>query len=128
MDLTGLGSVFDVLGKVVDRVFPDPSIKADLIKTLNEGQTAIAQGQLEVNKVEAASSSLFVAGWRPFCGWACGIGFVYGAMLQPVLSWVAPSVGLSAPPPADLNAIIGILGGLLGLGGLRTFEKVKGVA
>lgn len=118
LDPTGLGGIFDVVGKLVDRLIPDPTIKADLVKQLNESATQLAQAQIDTNKVEAASSNFFIAGWRPACAWLCIIGLLYNAV-------IAPPFHL---PTADNNTLWTILSGLLGLGAFRTLEKVKGVA
>jgi hypothetical protein len=77
---------------------------------------------------EAEHPSLFVSGWRPFVGWVCGLGCAYGFIVQPFLAWFAALAQVSAPPALDINTLIGLLGGLLGLGTLRTAEKIKDVA
>jgi hypothetical protein len=84
--------------------------------------------QLEVNAKEAASPSIFVAGWRPFVGWCCGVGFLWATIGQPVFAWVASAKGWPAPPAIDTEVMLYVLGGMLGLGGLRSVEKVKGAA
>ena len=84
-------------------------------------------GQLEVNAREAASPHLFVAGWRPFVGWCCGLGFLWATIGQPTLAWVATAKGWPPPPAIDTEVLLYVLGGMLGLGGLRSFEKSKGV-
>lgn len=126
-DLTGLGSVADLAGKAIDRIWPD---KTEQEKAQLAAAVAIVQGQMEVNKEEAASSSTFVAGWRPFIGWVCGsacawnwIGLPIAKAFLPMLAGVSLTVA-----PADLSEMLPVLMGMLGLGGLRTFEKTKGVA
>ncbi len=126
-DLTGLGSVADLAGKAIDRIWPD---KTEQEKAQLAAAVAIVQGQMEVNKAEAASSSTFVAGWRPFIGWVCGsacawnwIGLPIAKAFLPMLAGVSLTVA-----PADLSEMLPVLMGMLGLGGLRTFEKTKGVA
>lgn len=126
-DLTGLGSVADLAGKAIDRIWPD---KTEQEKAQLAAAVAIVQGQMEVNKAEAASSSTFVAGWRPFIGWVCGsacawnwIGLPIAKTFLPMLAGVSLTVA-----PADLSEMLPVLMGMLGLGGLRTFEKTKGVA
>jgi hypothetical protein len=86
--------------------------------------------QVEVNKVEASSGSLFVAGWRPAVGWVGAAGLAYSAIIQPVASWVARVAGHYAGtfPSINDDLLLYILGGMLGLGGLRTIEKIKGVS
>ena len=89
-----------------------------------------AMAQIEVNKAEAASNSIFKGGWRPFIGWVCGIAFAYHFVLQPLLIFVMTYLGHPVPelPNFDMTSLMTVLGGLLGLGGLRTFEKYKGVS
>ena len=86
--------------------------------------------QVAVNKLEAKSSSLFKSGWRPGVGWVCVVGLAYNFIVHPLFSWGlavwAPS--LMPPPSLDIGALMPLLMGMLGLGGLRTFEKVKKVA
>ena len=82
----------------------------------------------EVNAKEAASPHLFVAGWRPAVGWCCAAGFLWATIGQPVAGWVAAAQGWPAPPTIDTDILMYVLGGLLGLGTLRTFEKTKGAA
>ena len=121
--------VADLLGKFV----PDQTEKLKLaheIATLTEKQAhSIAMAQIEVNKVEAASNSIFKGGWRPFIGWVCGIAFAYHFVLQPLLVFILTYAGHPVPelPEFDMASLMTVLGGLLGLGGLRTFEKYKGV-
>ena len=121
--------VADLLGKFV----PDQTEKLKLaheIATLTEKQAhSIAMAQIEVNKVEAASNSIFKGGWRPFIGWVCGTAFAYHFVLQPLLIFVMTYLGHPIPelPEFDMASLMTVLGGLLGLGGLRTFEKYKGI-
>ena len=121
--------VADLLGKFV----PDQTEKLKLaheIATLTEKQAhSIAMAQIDVNKVEAASNSIFKGGWRPFIGWVCGTAFAYHFVLQPLLIFVMTYLGYPVPelPEFDMASLMTVLGGLLGLGGLRTFEKYKGV-
>ena len=127
-----LGPLFDIGGKIIDRLFPDPSEKAraelELLKMTQAGDLQQVVAQLEINAREAQHASMFVAGWRPGAGWAGVIGLVYAAVGQPLLSWLASAKGWPAPPPVDTDLLLYVLGGMLGLGGLRSFEKVKNVA
>ena len=84
------------------------------------------KAQIEVNKVEANSNSLFVAGWRPFVGWTCGVALCYHFVLQPFLLFLLHSFGYQVDLPVfDMTTLTTILLGMLGLGGMRSFEKVK---
>ncbi len=122
-----LSSVFDLGGKIVERIFPDPKQAAEAKAKLAEMQlngelqkmaleAGLMQGQIEVNKIEAASTNMFVAGWRPFIGWVCGAALAYSAIVDPLVNGRTP----------DTTITMQVLLGLLGLGGLRTWEKIKG--
>lgn len=115
-----------VISKVLDRVIPDKNARAAAGEELNaaeqSGELQLMLGQLEVNKVEAAHKSLFVSGWRPMVGWVCGIGLGYNVILSPFLDiWFDM-------PVVDPAMLYPVLMGMLGMGGLRTAEKFKGVA
>lgn len=119
---------------LLDKFIPDADERAKLaheIATMAERQAhEIALAQIEVNKAEAGSGSVFKGGWRPFIGWVCGIAFLYHFVLQPLLIFLIAVYGLQLPelPEFDMGTLLTVLGGLLGLGTLRTFEKTKGVA
>jgi hypothetical protein len=119
---------------LLDKFIPDAAEKARLaheIATMAEKQAhELALAQIEVNKAEAASNSVFKGGWRPFIGWVCGTAFAYHFVLQPLLVFIIAVYGLQVPdlPEFDMASLMTVLGGMLGLGGLRTFEKAKGVA
>ena len=127
-----LGPLFDLGGKIIERMFPDPSAKAaaelELLKIAQAGDLQTVLAQLEINAKEAQHPSIFVAGWRPFVGWCCGIGLAYATIGHNVLSWLAVAKGWPLPPAVDSDVLIYTLGGLLGIAGLRSVEKVKGVA
>lgn len=135
-----IDGVFAVGMKLIERFFPDPATadaaKLKLLEMQQAGELAqlaadtdLAKGQLRVNEVEAASGSLFVAGWRPFIGWTCGAAFAYKFVLAPfaVLALTAAGHPISLPV-LDFTEMSTILLGMLGLGGMRTMEKIKGVA
>ena len=117
-----LNVVAGIIDKVVDKIDDftlDKAEKAELIQQINKAQ-------IEVNKVEANSNSLFVAGWRPFVGWTCGIALCYHFVLQPFLVFLLYSSGYQMDLPVfDMTTLTTILLGMLGLGGMRSFEKVK---
>lgn len=119
-------------GKIIDRLFPDPQKKAEaeleLLKLTQDGDLKTVLAQLEVNAREAAHPSLFVAGWRPFVGWGCGAGMLYATVGHNLLGWLALALGWPVPPVVDADLLIYVLGGMLGIGGLRTVEKIKGAA
>lgn len=135
-DLTGLGSLFDFGGKLIDKIFPDPQkaqeAKIELFKLQQNGElaqlaadTQLAKGQLDVNLEEAKSTNWWVAGWRPACGWVGAAGLAYGAILEPLARFVA-AVGFGyagAFPALDTTITMQILFGLLGLGAMRSYDK-----
>lgn len=89
----------------------------------------LARQQTEINKVEAASARFFISGWRPFVGWVCGLGLAFASIGAPLLTWASDLYGTRVDFPVFDNATLtSLLFGLLGLGALRTAEKVKGVA
>lgn len=140
IDITGIGSLADLVGKVVDRVWPDATraqeIKLELFKAEQAGALQEltnawdnAKAQLAVNQVEAGSSSIFVSGWRPFVGWVCGFALVYKFLVEPALLFGFAVAGKVVElPPFDFSSLIAILMGMLGLGAMRTYEKTRGVS
>jgi len=124
---------------LLDKILPDEkakdAAKLEALKLAQEGQLAeldaqvkLMLGQVEVNKAEAEHQSIFVSGARPFIVWVCGFGMAYAAILHPLFAWIALMNGAPTPPQLDSDVLMYVLGGILGLGGYRTFEKTKGVA
>jgi len=117
--LNVVANIIDKVAGHVDKFTLDKEEKAQLIQEINKAQ-------IEVNKVEAGSSSLFVSGWRPFVGWTCGVALCYHFVLQPFLMFILSSTGNPMELPVfDMTTLTTVLMGMLGLGGLRTYEKVK---
>lgn len=119
----------DITGILRDliQLFPNAEQRAKATEAINEIEKSIIDGQNATNAAEAATGSLFIAGWRPFVGWASAIGAVYGLLLQPVFSWFALILGAPQPPVVDISVLVSILFAILGIGGLRTYEKQKGI-
>lgn len=126
-----IGSIFEIGKTLLDRFVPDPEKKAaaemEMLKMAADGELKQVIAQLEINAREAQHASVFVAGWRPFFGWAGGVGFLYAVILQPMLTWYGAVRGWAAPPELNLDLLWVVVTGMLGIGGLRTFEKAKGV-
>jgi hypothetical protein len=136
--------LFDAGKTLIDRIFPDKEKQAKeraeaelalLQLTQSERmadkaqETQLALAQIDVNKEEAKSASLFVAGWRPAIGWVCALTFGYTFLAGPFLTQISSAYGYSFPlPPIDMDNMLYVLGGMLGLGGLRTYEKLNKVA
>ena len=127
------GPLVDAVGKIIDRVIPDKAAaekaKLEFAAVQQSQEFQLALQQVIVNAEEAKHQSIFVSGWRPFVGWVCGVGLAYAAMLEPIARFVA-TVALDYKgsfPVIDTNLTLQVLLGILGLGGLRTWEKQKGV-
>lgn len=127
-----VGALLEIGSKVLDRLFPDPeqanAAKLELLKLEQSGELAVMTGQMEINKVEAASASLFASGWRPFVGWVCGVGCAWNWIGLPVAKFALLVMGNPIEmEQADLSEMLPLLIGLLGLGTLRSYERVKNV-
>ena len=127
-----VSAVLDIGGKLIDRLWPDPTkaaeAKLELIKLQQSGELAIIAGQLKINEIEAANPSIFVSGWRPAVGWVCTIGLAMQFLVAPIVTWGALIIGYPITlPPLDLGFLATMLGGILGLGGMRTVEKINSV-
>jgi hypothetical protein len=130
MNFLGIGSIIDSVGKVASDLITTDKERMQLDIENRKLDQAMDMAQIDVNKIEAASSSLFVAGWRPFIGWGCGSAFVYSAMVEPIARFVA-QVGFhytGAFPQLDTNLTMQVMVGMLGMAGMRSYEKTKGVA
>ncbi len=113
----------------LERLFPDPAERQKQLQSLIDAAQAADAAQVEVNKIEAANSSLFVSGWRPFIGWVCGAAFAYQFVVAPLGLWIGFVVGHPIPAPPKLDDTLWqLVFAMLGMGGLRTFEKLRGVA
>ena len=143
-------TLIPLLGNLMDKIFPDPKAandaKIQIMQMAQTGELAqldaatrielaqteatakVVQGQIAVNQAEAGSQSLFVAGWRPFVGWICGFAFAFKFILGPLIAMALTAAGHPIVLPVmDFTEMSTILFGMLGLGALRTVEKVKGV-
>jgi len=120
------------IGQAVRQVLPNPEAQREfdlkimeLAAKAEEQETQLALGQIEINKIEAGSANLFVAGWRPFIGWTGGVALGYTWMVSPLLKAI---FSLDELPALDADAIWPIIAAMLGLGTMRSFEKSRGVA
>lgn len=113
--------------KVLDKFIPDPEAKAKAEAELRQSLMEWDRGQMAVNAAEATNANVFVSGWRPFVGWTCGAAFAYHYVGQPLAIFILAAFGKVVTLPVfSMEALLTVLLGLLGLGGLRTFEKIKG--
>ena len=125
--------ILDVAGRVLDRVLPDTvaaeKAKAELALELQKEDVQLALAQVDVNKTEATSSNIWVSGWRPCIGWTCAAAFGYHFVLQPFLAFCIVNMGYQLTLPTfDMDTLNTVLMGMLGLGGMRSFDKYKGTA
>lgn len=143
MNLINIGGIIDSVGKIADNLITTDKERLDAqIEMTRLGieeekiQAGLLHDQIDVNKIEAASDSLFKSGWRPAVGWVCVIALGYQFLLYPLLGWAwafmqshgwVPTT-LNPTPTVNTEDLYGLLLGMLGLGGMRSFEKVKKVA
>ena len=133
MSLDPISAALDLGNTLISRIFPDPAqasqAKLELLKLQQSGDLATMTAQTDINKEEAKSSSLFVSGWRPAIGWVCALALAYQYLIRPLSGTVAGIAGIVIPPLPGLDDNLWqLMMGMLGMGGLRTFEKVQGVA
>ena len=133
MALDPISAALDLGNTLITRIFPDPAqadaAKLKLLELQKSGELAQMTAQTDINKVEASSSSLFVSGWRPAIGWVCALALAYQYLLRPLSGTIATLFGVTLLPLPGLDDNLWqLMMGMLGMGGLRTFEKVQGVA
>ena len=133
MALDPISGVLQIGSQLIDRLWPDPAqaaqAKLQLLTLEQNGELDQIKGQLAINAAEAANTSVFVSGWRPFIGWVCGSGFAVQFVVGPLGQWASSLLGHTTSFPAlDVGTMMPLLLGMLGLGGLRTAEKIQGVA
>jgi len=115
-------------------LIPDKNARAqaeeELKQSLVDAVNTINLAQIEINKIEAGHKSIFIAGWRPFIGWVCGMGIAWAFLVQPLVVWGFAICGKTSVelPMINVNGLYQLVLAMLGMGGLRTFEKIKGVA
>ncbi len=119
-----------VVGNVLDKLFTSDDERLNRAEIMAKIQQAPQIAQIELNKIEAKHSHIFVAGWRPFIGWVCGFNLVYLVLIRDWMCWLinACHLNIVTPPAIGIEMTTELVFALLGLGGLRTFEKIKGKA
>jgi hypothetical protein len=121
-----MNEVAGLINTAINKIWPD---KTEAEKQQLAAAVMVVQGQLDINKVEAANPSVFVSGWRPFIGWVCGAACAWNWVGLPIAAMALKAYQIEMPlSPANLTEMLPVLMGMLGLGGLRTIEKIKGVA
>ncbi len=143
MSFDPVSAVLNIGDTLIKHFFPDPkdqdAAKLKLLELQQSGalaeltaDTDLAKAQDAINQQEAASSSLFVAGWRPFVGWCCGAAFAYSFVLQPMAVFLLTACHIALDPKTlpqlDISGFMPVLLGMLGLGAMRTYEKVQGAS
>ena len=128
-----LNLLIPAVATLLDKIIPDPqaaaAAKMEMLRLQQTGELAQITGQLEINKSEAQSSSVFVSGWRPFIGWVCGAAFAWNWIGLPMAKVALGLAGyVMELAPADLSEMMPVLLGMLGLSAMRTVEKIKDVA
>ncbi len=127
--LGDVGSIFTSLREAITgEKIKDPAEQAKMMLALDQLEAKLKMAQMDVNKTEAQHKSIFVAGWRPFIGWISGSALAYNYIVQPLLFVWLSAAGISVEmPQLDIGTLMMLMGGMLGFGAFRTFEKVKGV-
>jgi hypothetical protein len=141
LDITGLGSVFDFGSKIIDKIWPNAEdaarAKLAMLELQQKGEFKelelnfeLAKAQIGVNAEEAKNPSLFVSGWRPAVGWVCVSAYAFNYLIMPIANWIARWIDVTAPAiiALDTGELTTLLFGMLGIGTLRTIDKIKGVA
>lgn len=122
-----LGPMLEMGKSLIDRFFPNEEerrkAEADFLKLAMDGELKQVLAQLEINAKEAMSPSVWTSGWRPFYGWIGGLGFAYATIVQPILVWYGMTKGWPVPPDINMELLWVVITGMLGIGGLRTYEK-----
>jgi len=114
------------VGDILDKFVADKDLKLKLSHELEKEIVSLNRAQIELNAVEASHENVFVAGWRPFIGWACGVALVYHFLIEPIIQYILIINGSNfATPEFDFSQLSTIVMAMLGMSGLRTFEKVK---
>ena len=123
-----IGPATKLLGKFIEDKDTKNKIAFELSTMAEKHAQQLAMAQIEVNKAEATSGSLFKGGWRPAVGWTCAIAFLYHFILKDLIIFGCAMAGIELPelPEFDMGTLFTVLGGMLGIGGLRTYEKQKG--
>lgn len=130
IDTAGLGGLLSGIGTaakgireaITGKAILDPAVQAALEEKLAEIDAQSMSAQAAIDQAEAASPKLFISGWRPMVGWICAMALAWDFILRPLLAWIFSA----AIPALDMSSLMGLLMGMLGLGTMRSVEKVKG--
>ena len=127
-ELGDIGKIFiSVREALTGEKIKDPIEQQRILLELEKLEMAIRTGQIEINKIEASNDNIFISGWRPFLGWCGGIAIGYTFLLSPMIEWYCKLEGIEIVPPVlDTAMLFNLVLAMLGFGGMRTYEKVKG--
>jgi len=121
-------TIKDIREAITGEAIKDPTKLAEIQYKLTQLENELKKGQIEINKIEAQNSNWFIAGARPFILWTCGFALAYQFILAPFLHSVFFMLNLNYPlPQIDMGVLFNLMTAMLGLSGLRTYEKLKGV-
>lgn len=123
-----IDKLIEPVSHILDKFIADKDLKLKLQHELNQELHKANMAQIEVNKVEAQHRTVFVAGWRPFTGWICASALAYHFIIEPIIIFALATQNIQLTLPTfDMGSLLTVLMGMLGLGGLRTYEKAKGI-
>lgn len=131
MSIPIIGTILDAIKGPLDRLIPDKNARQKFNHELEMEMLRAGLAQMEINKAEARHPSVFVAGWRPFVGWVCGLSLAWHFVGFDIANWLRMAFFPNVPAPPALSGtetLVTVLMSMLGLGGLRTVEKLKGVS
>lgn len=134
MNLLGIGAIIEGVGRIADDLITSDEERLKIALQEKVIEAELIKGQLEINKAEAQHKSIFVAGWRPAIGWVGAIAMAYQFILYPMLTWIWSwaqakaflPANLAPPPTLPSDALWVIITGMLGIAGMRSFDKFKG--
>ena len=121
-----IDKLIEPVSDILDKFVVDKDLKTKLSHELEKEIISLNRAQLEVNKVEAAHNNVFVSGWRPFIGWACGVSLAYHFIIEPIIQYtlIVNNIDYNTPE-FDFSQLSTIVMAMLGMSGLRTYEKIK---
>ncbi len=128
-----IGPLFEMGSKIIDKFFPDTAEadkkKAELMLMVQQGELQVSLEQIKTNQLEASSGSKYAAGWRPSIGYICALGLAYNFIIYPLLTWWSSAYRPDfTPPPLISDSLMELTLAMLGMAGLRSWEKWKGIA
>ena len=125
----GIAKPIEAVGNTLDKLFTSDAERAQAAIVMEKLQQQPDILQAELNKLEAQNPNVFVSGWRPFIGWTCGLGLFFHFLISPIVEWITILFGMTVSAPKfDVSTLMTLVLSLLGLGGMRTYERFRGIA